>query len=704
MDVPNGPRKLEEDITAIPPGTGTGRFQRARPGSHGIVSQPLPFPDSSVGVGVSFFFQAWMPQCDHVQTLLSTVNESCNSGFAAVISADGTLAFWVGTGTAVEVVDTGFRPPHRGWVGVSATIRGTVLMASTWHVSLLSGVDKAVGKETFTHNLTGDVCLTNLGDLMVGASHAASAPDQATHFFNGRIDHPRVEALIADQAVPPAVLINLDFSRQISGDVIVDVSGHGLDGVLFNAPTRGVQGHDWDGTEPNWTKAAYGYDAIHFHEDDLDDAAWATDFEIVVPSTARSGAYAVVVSATNGTTSDSVPFFVRPSPGTQQEATRAAKVAVVLSTFTYLAYANEHLWDKTRSSAIDVGPGFDMADIAQSEDFARMQRRDDLGLSCYDVHRDGSGVVFSSARRPILNIRPGYIMWAFKRPREFSADTMLIGLLERAGIPYEVLTDHDLDAGGMDVLRGFNTVLTGSHPEYPSPAVYGAYLDYARQGGNLIYLGGNGFYWVVGADSQASPHRIEVRRGDQGVRTYTLPGGEHVLSTTGQQGALWRTRGLACNVLFGVGFAGEGVAPGVPYKRRTSDKPGTSDTDWIFAGLEEDELIGVHGLGGGASGDEVDRYDAELGSPADAIVLATSTGHSDAYGIVPEDLTFPIGGTVGTQTDRIRSDMVFLRTPAGGGVFSVGSINWCCSVGWNDYDNSAARVTLNVVRGFLGGR
>ncbi|CAK7197398.1 hypothetical protein SEUCBS139899_000044 [Sporothrix eucalyptigena] len=56
------------------------------------------------------------------------------------------------------------------------------------------------------------------------------------------------------------------------------------------------------------------------------------------------------------------------------------------------------------------------------------------------------------------------------------------------------------------------------------------------------------------------------------------------------------------------------------------------------------------------------------------------------------------------QTDRIRSDMVFFRTAADGGVFSVGSINWCCSVGWNDYDNSAGRVTLNVVKGFLNGR
>lgn len=578
---------------------------------------------------------------------------------------------------------------------MSATICGSELTASVWQVSLLSGVDKKTAEKTFTYSLTSSVCLQDIGTLIIGAGHGPSG--QAADFFNGRIDHPRIEALSPEKDAPPFLVIDLDFSRQISSDTIIDVSGHGLDGILVNAPTRAVQGHDWDATEPNWTKATYGYGATHFHEDDLDDAAWATDFDIVVPADARSGAYAVVVTAADDKSlSDSVVFFVRPA----KETPREGKVAVVLSTFTYLAYANEHLWDKTRSSAIDVGPGFDMANIALSEDFSKMQRRHDLGLSCYDVHRDGSGVVYSSSRRPILNIRPGYIMWAFKRPREFSADTMLIALLERKGIPYEVLTDHDLDANGIDILHEYNTVLTGSHPEYPSPAVYGAYLDYARQGGNLMYLGGNGFYWAVGADGQATPHRIEVRRGDQGVRTYTLPGGEHVLSTMGQQGALWRTRGLATNVLFGVGFAGEGVAPGVPYKRPSTVSK-VPEADWIFAGLAEDELIGVDGLGGGASGDEIDRYDAKLGSPADAIVLATSTGHSDEYGIVPEDVTFPVEGILGTQTDRIRSDMVFLRTPAGGGVFSVGSINWCCSVGWNNYDNSAARVTLNVVQGFL---
>jgi hypothetical protein len=45
-----------------------------------------------------------------------------------------------------------------------------------------------------------------------------------------------------------------------------------------NAPTRAVKGFDWDGLECDWAKATFGYSAIHFHEDDLDDAQCENDF------------------------------------------------------------------------------------------------------------------------------------------------------------------------------------------------------------------------------------------------------------------------------------------------------------------------------------------------------------------------------------------------------------------------------------------
>ena len=121
----------------------------------------------------------------------------------------------------------------------------------------------------------------------------------------------------------------------------------------------------------------------------------------------------------------------------------------------------------------------------------------------------------------------------------------------------------------------------------------------------------------------------------------------------------------------------------------------------MFEGIEpEEELLGVHGLGGGASGDEIDSFDEACGSPRGAVVLATTRGHPDAFGIMPECVTFPIGGVLGTQTREIRSDLIYYDTHAGGAVFSVGSINWFCSLAWDAYQNNIARLTANVLRGF----
>jgi hypothetical protein len=374
-----------------------------------------------------------------------------------------------------------------------------------------------------------------------------------------------------------------------------------------------------------------------------------------------------------------------------------AKVALVLSTFTYLAYTNEHLFDESSPAHLAV-PDQNFTPL-KDEIYQKQDRRRDLGLSMYDVHRDLSGVVFCSAKRPILNMRPNYVHWAFLRPREFSADLLMIGFLENLGIPYDVVTDHDLHLSGADALNPYTTAITGSHPEYPSLQSYNAYTEFAKRGGNLMYLGGNGFYWVSATDS-TRPHRIEVRRGDQGVRTSYQEPGERIHSLTGQLGGLWRGRGRAANYLLGVGCCGEGTGPGVAYKRTANLNASLS---WLFDGIPEDELIGEHGFGGGASGDEIDRMDHEYGSPLNSIVVASSVGHPDWFGLFPEDVGFPMINTLGTQTDLIRSDIVYYETAAGGRVFSVGSINWYCSLGWKGYQNHVARLTRNVVREFAKG-
>ncbi|KAH7112040.1 hypothetical protein EDB81DRAFT_828768 [Dactylonectria macrodidyma] len=169
--------------------------------------------------------------------------------------------------------------------------------------------------------------------------------------------------------------------------------------------------------------------------------------------------------------------------------------------------------------------------------------------------------MYSSAKRPLLNCRPDYINWTGHRPRELSAELIMQGFLERLGVPYDVVTDHDLHMQGVQALHAYNTVITGCHPEYHTLASYMAYEEYLRGGGNLMYLGGNGFYWSSAVD-RLRPHRLEVRRGGQGVRTSYQEPGERHHSLDGHVGGLWRDRGKAANYLVGVGCCGEGAGPG----------------------------------------------------------------------------------------------------------------------------------------------
>ncbi|KAK4942368.1 hypothetical protein LTR10_017815 [Elasticomyces elasticus] len=704
------PPKREEELEGIEPGTLDGRFQVANPGSYAVVDKGV-FADSediADKVHVSLYFQPHLPLAGHPQCIVSTLDNATKAGFSVSVNSKGEIDLVIGTGLELEIVSTGFHPTRKQWIKLGLLVEEGSDLIELELLPLPSFVEKSaqLPLKLATHRLRHAFKDSKSSPLLFAASESTDkteTPLKVCNFFNGRIAHPTFSCYTINGGW--RTIGQYDFAKGIESDTVFDVSGCERHGRLINAPTRAVTDHTWDGTEVDWTKASYGYGAIHFHEDDLDDAGWETDFCIHIPANVRSGAYSVSVEAVNGLARDEAVFFVRPSPTTT--ATMGAKTAFVLSTFTYLAYANERMYDESKASALKH-PSEDFA-IRKDWHFERMARRTDLGLSLYDVHRDGSGVVYSSPRRPLLNLRPDYIHWALQRPREFSADLLMIGFLEHLGIPYDVITDHDLhfskvEGVAMDDSQ-YDVIITGCHPEYPTLQSWDAYMSYLKHGGSLMYLGGNGFYWaaalqtVAGFEgSNAFQGRLEIRRGDQGIRTYTMPGGERHLSVNGQRGTLWRSRGRPANVLVGVGSAGEGLGLGVPYLRTEASR--SSKYSWMFEGLTS-ELIGVEGFGGGASGDEFDKYDVENGSPASAVVLATSTDHSDEFGIFIEDVGFPIKNTMGSQTREVRSDMVCYEAVGGGHVFSASSINWLSCVGWEAYDNDAARLTANVLRGFL---
>jgi N,N-dimethylformamidase len=123
---------------------------------------------------------------------------------------------------------------------------------------------------------------------------------------------------------------------------------------------------------------------------------------------------------------------------------------------------------------------------------------------------------------------------------------------------------------------------------------------------------------------------------------------------------------------------------------------------FIFEGVAGDRFGDFGLMGGGAAGAELDRYDTTLGSPPEAMLLASSVGlHSDNYQQVSEDLLETPPTTGGSQSLAVRSDVVYLPFVRGGGVFSVGSIAWTGALSHNGYDNAIARITENVLHRFL---
>ena len=89
---------------------------------------------------------------------------------------------------------------------------------------------------------------------------------------------------------------------------------------------------------------------------------------------------------------DLYPLFVRPID-------EGADVLFVAPTNTYLAYANDHFAASDMSSIMGH-------ERVVSDDVVFINAHPEFGLSCYDRHKDGSPVRYSSRRRPLLNVRP----------------------------------------------------------------------------------------------------------------------------------------------------------------------------------------------------------------------------------------------------------------------------------------------------------
>jgi len=620
------------------------------------------------------------------QCVLSRWDEAGGAGWALSLGPGGATArvggaLVVGTGHPLSL-----RRWHRIWL-VADPASGTLRVG---HATLTGG-----GREEASAPLPRAAPLDAAAPLLVGARLAPAAQDH----YNGKIEDPMLlarataapETLVLDPLLPPDGLIaGWDFSRGIDGLDVADVGPHRLGGRLVNLPTRAVTGARWTGREMCWRHAPREYAAIHFHDDDVYDAGWATDFEFTVPEGLPSGAYLMRLSAEGH--ADDLPFYVRPPRGRPR-----ADVLFIASTYTYQAYANHARGSTDAAYRERVAAWGASPHIPDSHP--------DYGWSTYNRHRDGSGICYSSRLRPVLTFRPRYLTFLDARGsglRHYSADTHLLDWLETQGIPYDVVTDEDVEAEGAALLAPYATVLTGSHPEYHTARTLDAHAGYLDGGGRLVYLGGNGFYWRI-ATSPAVPGVIEVRRAEGGIRAWDAQTGEYYHALDGAYGGLWRRNGRPPQRIGLVGFSGQGLFEGSYYRRQ----PGADDPKaaWILDGVI-DTVIGDFGLsGGGAAGFELDRADPALGTPAGAIVVASSEGHGPSFIVVPEELLSHLATVTGEKPARLlRADMTYAELPGGGAVFAVGSITFCGSLSHNRYDNNVSRILRNVLDRFRARR
>jgi N,N-dimethylformamidase len=628
------------------------------------------------------------------QALLTCWDDERQAGYGMFLGEDGALELWIGDGRgAVERVSTG-RPllAHR-WYSLTCTL-GPGAGCVTVRQQPLRTFPSDPSAVEITR-VVATVPTPPTGTAFVMASVDQHASDGQRYCFNGKLEDPAVLTAAADGARSGQEIVAAwDLGSDPGGTAVEDRGPHGLHGVTVNAPLRAVTGSNWTGHEPNFNHVPDQYRAIDFHDDDLDDVRWAPDFELQLPATLRSGFYAAHLRA--GDAEDWVPFLVSPPPGVAE-----ADVALLAPTLSYLAYANEHMVEDPERSKRRGTPYTEYLASGTEYERAHFQYIVDNHLhSTYDRHADRSGVHYSSSRRPLANVRPSYNKPSvhFQIPHQLGADLYIVDWLEEKEIGHDVINDHLLHDEGVELLSRYSVVVTGTHPEYYSEQMLVALETYLNRGGRLMYLGGNGFYWITTIDP-ARPYMIEVRRGEAGTRTWQARPGENYHSTTSELGGIWRSRGRPPQALVGVGFTAQGAGDGRPYRRLEPSFEGPGA--FIFDGID-DEVIGDFGIYLEAAGGwELDRHDDTLGSPPGALVLASASDFSDSYQHVVEEV---LDGTNaeegGSHRPEVRADLVYCPYPNGGAVFSTGSITWAGSLSHAGYDNNISRITENVIRAF----
>ena len=686
---PAGPGLQLEEVDVPFGGEFPSRSQPFNPGSHAVIPVDGRF---RVNRGLSVSATIWPTTPERGRQGIVSCGSSGRKPVLSLCLDRGALTAVVRSASN-QVIHTVCRSEpikarrwYRVWASYDAG-NGTVSVG-------FRTLDAPPGPANFTVAAIGPVPTDDLARIILGGVDG----EPVNGHFNGKIEAPSLVDIPVEETDNHEYDIQnhqgawalWDFARDTSSTRVVDVGPLALHGRLVNMPARAMTGSTWTGEEMSWKHAPDQYGAIHFHEDDIYDFGWETDFTFTIPDHMKSGLYAARIRC--GGHEDLMPFYVCPPRGRPR-----ADLCVLASTFTYTIYGNHARpnFDPSWLDRIDAWDAYPWNPAVHPE----------YGLSTYNFHTDGSGICHANHRRPLFSIRPGYITFGATEGdcsglRHLQADTHLYAWLEEMGIPFDIVTDQELHDDGVEAIKGYRAVTTGSHPEYHTPRTLDALQQYREQGGNFMYLGGNGFYWRIAVHPEGNG-TLEIRRNEGGIRAWAAEPGEYYQAFDGGYGGLWRRNNRPPQQLAAVGFSAQGNFHGSHY-RIDPEARANPETAWIFEGVEGDTVGGYGFSGNGAAGFELDRADHRLGTPENTHVIASSENHHESFIPVPEELLTHITTWSGESIERlVRADMVYQKSESGSQLFSTGSITFCGSLPYNGADNDISRIVANVLRRFL---
>jgi N,N-dimethylformamidase len=632
-------------------------------GSYAIVPDLQSLPDAGGTVAIrlcpTMHRGGW-------HAIVARVPAADGVGFGLFIGGDGILA-------ACAIESDG----HATWVSSPEAVH-----LDEWQAVVVT-VDLVAGELRLTHRLarTGTFSRTvelepgpragTLSPLLFGAAPDPSETSGVRHHFNGVLAQPvLLGAPLAAEAVADLlagaepgslapVLGDWCFGLAVTTDRLVDRSASAAHGVVVNAPARAVPGPQWRRfPSDRYVDRPEVFDGVHLHDDDIDDAGWPTSASLTVPSDVAPGIYAARVD--NAEQALWLPFVVA-------RAAPAAGALVLVPTLSWQAYSsNRQPFTWTEDGSID------------------------LSVGTYDLHSDGSPVYYTSARRPHRAGVPDRGFRAYGA-HNLTANLYLVDWLDALGFEYDVASDHHLHGAGVELLSRHRCVVLGSHPEYWSAQMLEALIAYQAEGGRVMYLGGNGLYWVTSIDP-VRPWLIEVRKRGEGdfAGRIGVRDGESVHSTTLENGGTWASRGIPPRDVVGVEFAANAhphTTPG-PIAFYRTDAARDDRYRFVFDGVPPGEGIGGFGSGVAGAGYEMDAVWPEPLPGMSSAVLLARAHHETFYGprrvpLIPA------------------ADIALRALPRGGAVFSAGSVTWTALLSHAGYRNNVSRVTENVLRRFI---